>query len=558
MMSFVEELEILGSRIDELGDDAGSAAGADVNPERETREAVGRILDVAMTPMNVVKQLHEMLNVLMEISWLRVKNKGAIFVANGRRELVMVAQKGLDGALHATCAKIRFGQCLCGQAAQEKRIIMKNCVDHDHHITFEGMTDHGHYCVPLLDNQDEIIGVMVLYLKAGHQGSEEEQSLMKMLGRVASGVLLNRTLGLRAQINRIRLEHAQFDVIHKLVAASEYRDNETGEHIKRMARYSVVLGRGLGLSRSELKTLEMAAPLHDIGKIGVPDRILLKQGKLTDEERGEMQSHTTIGSGILVGIHPLLVTGRQIAVSHHEKWDGTGYPNGLKGEDIPLAGRICALADVFDALTSARPYKEAWPFDKAVAWIVDKSGTHFDPAVVRAFVDGLDEIREIYLIYGEGHADEDCTRLPDTIQVQEPVMCWDESMSVGVASIDKQHQFLINLINRVHYAIEAYRPRDIVDALLAMKSYAEVHFDEEEKLMEEAGYPDLEKHRRIHHSFFHKTESFLSELEESPLAICTETGHYLTRWLMDHIKGEDRGYIPYVLSRAQDVEPVST
>jgi putative two-component system response regulator len=133
--------------------------------------------------------------------------------------------------------------------------------------------------------------------------------------------------------------------------------------------------------------LRLAAPLHDVGKIGIPDRVLLKPGKLTPEEMNIMRSHTTIGGDILAGSRfPVLQLARQIAISHHERWDGTGYPQGLSGESIPVAARITALADVFDALTHARPYKEAWPIERAIDTIKQESGCHFDPMLVSAFL----------------------------------------------------------------------------------------------------------------------------------------------------------------------------
>jgi putative two-component system response regulator len=183
-----------------------------------------------------------------------------------------------------------------------------------------------------------------------------------------------------------RLKEASLEVIWRLTAASEYRDNETGEHIKRMSHYSAEIARTMGLKGKTVETLLYAAPLHDIGKIGIPDSILLKPGKLDQKEWETMKSHTIIGANILKGSAIGFVRmGEVIALSHHEKWDGSGYPNGLKGRQIPLVGRIVALADVFDALTSKRPYKEAFPVEEAERIITETSGSHFDPDVVAAF-----------------------------------------------------------------------------------------------------------------------------------------------------------------------------
>jgi len=204
-------------------------------------------------------------------------------------------------------------------------------------------------------------------------------------------VLERKVMERTAEINETRLQ-----IIQCLGAASEYRDEETGTHIFRMSQYSRIIALAAGLSELEADRLWQAAPMHDVGKIGIPDRILLKPGKLDADEWAIMKTHTMIGAKI-IGNHPseLLTLARQVAVSHHEKWDGTGYPLGLAGEEIPLAGRIVMLADVFDALTSDRPYKRAWSDAAAIAEINATSGQHFDPKLVLAFMKALPEILKV-------------------------------------------------------------------------------------------------------------------------------------------------------------------
>ena len=195
-----------------------------------------------------------------------------------------------------------------------------------------------------------------------------------------------------SQATRALMEREE-EIIYRLSLAAEYRDSETGSHIARMARYCLLIAEGLGLDPEDCRTLYLAAPMHDIGKIAVADSILLKPGKLTAEERAVMEYHTLHGYKILSGSKsPLIRVAAEIAVSHHERWDGTGYPNRLKGTDIPLFGRMAAIADVFDALTSERPYKAAWSPEKARASIIEASGTHFDPDCVAAFLACWDEI----------------------------------------------------------------------------------------------------------------------------------------------------------------------
>jgi len=186
------------------------------------------------------------------------------------------------------------------------------------------------------------------------------------------------------------------ETLLRLAKAGEYRDEDTGNHILRMARYSRLIAEYLGLPGADCDEIEFAAPMHDIGKIGVPDHILLKQGKLTAEEWELMKQHTTIGQSILSGSESRYIQmGSVIALNHHEKFDGSGYPNGLAGEAIPLQARIVAVADVYDALRSRRPYKPGWSREEAAAYIADQAGKHFDPACVEAFLCQLERVYEI-------------------------------------------------------------------------------------------------------------------------------------------------------------------
>lgn len=192
------------------------------------------------------------------------------------------------------------------------------------------------------------------------------------------------------------MRKSQAEMLLRLGRAAEYRDGETGAHIARMSRYCAAIGRQLGLPEEECELLMNASTMHDIGKIGVPDAVLLKAGGLDAEEWRKMKAHVEIGSELLSGGTSKLVKAAEIiARTHHEKWDGTGYPNQLCGKEIPLYGRIAAIADVFDALTSERPYKPAWTPDEAVEEIRAQAGRHFDPAIVEVFVLALPNILEI-------------------------------------------------------------------------------------------------------------------------------------------------------------------
>jgi putative two-component system response regulator len=195
---------------------------------------------------------------------------------------------------------------------------------------------------------------------------------------------------------------ANAPVVQRLGRAAEYRDNETGFHILRMSHTTALLARHLGWDLEQCELLLHASPMHDIGKIGIPDSILLKPGVLDSAEWAIMKSHTLIGANILEGDgSELLTLAREIALTHHEKWDGSGYPNGLKGEAIPISGRMVAIADVFDALTSERPYKKAWSVEAALDYIRKNRGTHFDPNIVDLFLRLLPEILAIRARYAE-------------------------------------------------------------------------------------------------------------------------------------------------------------
>jgi hypothetical protein len=190
-----------------------------------------------------------------------------------------------------------------------------------------------------------------------------------------------------------QLREAQLEIVRRLGQAAEWRDLDTAFHIDRMSRLSHHLALAAGMSAADAEMLLHASAMHDVGKIGIPDRVLLKPGPLDPDEWEIMKTHARIGADILSGSKvPLLQMAEQIALTHHEKWDGSGYPRGLAGEEIPLVGRICAICDVFDALTSKRPYKDAWPLDVALEEIRSQSGQHFDPHLVELFLEFVPEL----------------------------------------------------------------------------------------------------------------------------------------------------------------------
>jgi len=253
--------------------------------------------------------------------------------------------------------------------------------------------------IPMKDQNDEVIGVLQLINAQNGKGEvvsfdKRYESLVESLASQAAVAVTNAKL-------TEDIKKAHLDTIWRLSVAAEYRDEDTASHIRRISNYSFILAEELGQPPDWCELLFYASPMHDIGKIGVPDSILLKPDVLSDEERKVMMEHTEIGANILAGSDELLLKmSGKIALTHHEKWDGTGYPRNLISTEIPLSGRIVALADVFDALISKRCYKTAFPLNKVNGIITEERGKHFDPDIVDAFFssyDGFIAVQKKYL-----------------------------------------------------------------------------------------------------------------------------------------------------------------
>ena len=234
----------------------------------------------------------------------------------------------------------------------------------------------------------------LLRMKKYHDELKDYQEHLQQMVAEKTGALRSALSALEHA--RLATVQAHMETIHKLSAAAEYKDEDTGSHIMRMSRYCALIARAHGMGEDEVDLILNSSPMHDIGKMGIPDAILLKPGKLNDEEWVVMRRHTIIGAKILRGgSSKYLEAGAEIALSHHEKWDGSGYPNGLAGDAIPLSGRISAVADVFDALTSKRPYKSALSNERSLEIMAAGRGTHFDPELYDLFIANFDEVLKI-------------------------------------------------------------------------------------------------------------------------------------------------------------------
>jgi putative two-component system response regulator len=272
-------------------------------------------------------------------------------------------------------------------------------------VMMPGMT--GHETCQRLKANSSTASIPVIFVTALTDAEDEvigfDVGAVDYINKPVSAPILRARV--RTHLSLVHLDElreSRLEIVQRLGRAAEYKDTETGYHVLRMSHYAAILARVIGQHPDWVDDLLAAAPMHDIGKIGIPDSILTKPGKLTPEEWVVMQTHPVIGAEI-IGQHSdsMLRMAYKAAMTHHEKWNGTGYPRGLKGEEIPLEGRLVAVADVFDALTSARPYKRPWSNEEAAAFITSEAGHHFDPHVVEAFVRALPELLEVQKLYAD-------------------------------------------------------------------------------------------------------------------------------------------------------------
>lgn len=362
-------------------------------------------------------------------------------------------------------------------------------------------------------------------------------SLDKALQPWQRGVLqtFSNMIGLaidRAQMAQqlLRTQHA---TIITLSTLAEYRDVDTCEHVVGVASMTTEIAYMLAHENSEidasfLEQVGLASILHDTGKVAIPDSILLKPGPLDVDERREMEQHTVLGYDMLISAarrtddNGLLTMSAQVARHHHERFDGKGYPDGLRGEEIPLAARIVALVDVYHALVGKRSYKLPWPQEKALELIRSESGHHFDPRVVDALV-RLDDLRTA------------------TRHIQ-----WSGAMSVGNEDLDGDHQRLIEIINRL-WTAESMGNRQIIEFVLDdLVKYTELHFAREEQLLEQVGFAEMQSHIKSHRAICRHLEKIRWEYFQG-IRDDIRSGllEFLTDWLKKHILEEDRAYSRY-------------
>ena len=480
--------------------------------------------------------LERLFGILSNDRDLPLESRSAIVLLNPRGRYFQVAQFGMEPAWK-TQLRWDFGSFVTATIAQG---CLVETVRFSAGVVGEHPLQQRLLLLPLrIDGQG--IGYAVLFVPLDYQPLSIHLDSMNDLARALSSLVHRALTNETLRIRELELEEARADAIRSLGVASEYRDNETGWHIMRMTNFAQAIAKAMGLSAEQRELLYITAPMHDVGKIGIADAVLLKPGKLTVDEFEVMKTHTNIGVTILTGNDALIAAARDIAGSHHERWDGKGYPQGLVGEQIPILARVCSVADVFDALTSSRPYKKAWTVEEASDWIISESGKHFEPAIVEAFKIAMPEILRVRELYRDDIIDpKQELKLPPLPPRENEWASWDDSLSVGIDIIDEHHRYLFDLINDLYDVVINKRgTREVARLIKALDAYAKVHFRSEEMMMTHYGFEGIKRQEQQHHAFEAKIREFYEELHANPLVAQFDVLSYLRDWLMKHILLED-------------------
>jgi len=514
---------------------------------------VGMVL-TASEVISMKSQFEEIFKRVRSIPWMHATGEGAVLLCDEAGELTPVlAQGNLPNV--EQCARVSGATCLCKQVAGVRRPTY--VADSSRFSCFRGREEaRGIHILPLM-RDGKPLGVMLLCVPAGHEPGADEMEFAGELAITAGALASRRLMEAVLEIKNYEVHEAHSEVIRLLGLAGEYRDIETGMHVFRVGQYARSIARAAGVGAEEAEILFEAAPMHDIGKVGIPDSLLRKRGSLTPEEIVAMQEHTMIGEQILQGRARVIEAARIIAGSHHERWDGKGYPRGLKGEQIPLFGRICAVADVFDALGQPRPYKRAWGEDEIERYIRKNAGAQFDPKLVKSFFSILPEILRLQTLYGDS-----TTLLREPVHltpfppVQTGILKWSDAFSVRVPIIDEHHRYLLDLTNAVWDALHGSgKAADLARTLKALENYTKLHFSEEERLMARYHYVHLEEHARLHRQFVASLERSWESLRKNPIVSGMKTFSFLSGWLVKHVQGADATAFRTILPEiARDTE----
>lgn len=498
------------------------------------RSAVFELTLTGNTALGLDAMLEKLLAELSRGHDLPIERRCVIVLTNSQWKYFQVAQAGMEPAWNASA----FWQSPSfDRAVALPGSLLKTFQPDDPAI----QNEKSQLLLLPLNEEDKHLGYLILFVPCSCQPLPAHIDFYMELAYAVSGFVQRAQAHEIQQVYKHELEEAHAQAIQSLGVASEYRDSGTGWHIMRMSNIALAIAKALRLPANQMELLYVAAPMHDVGKIGIADGILLKRGKLTQDEFAIMKTHTSIGVSILGGSDPMMVAAREIAGAHHERWDGIGYPAGLAGEQIPMLARISAVADVFDALTSIRPYKQAWSIEEAASFIASESGKSFDPAVVRAFEAAMPEILRIRELYRDEIID------PNKHLTQPPLpqranawIKWQDDFRIGIDVIDEHHRYLFNLINDLFNVISnRHGSHEIARLLKATVAYAKVHFRTEEKMMEHYGFEDLQRHEKQHQAFETKAHELYENLYVNPLVVQFNALFFLRDWLVHHICAED-------------------
>lgn len=343
----------------------------------QIQTTINNILTISVSSTSFHNKIENMLNALFDVDWLSLERKGCLFLVNEKNPSVLdlVVSQGFTEEL-GLCKEIPFGLCLCGRCALEKKTIFKNHIDRDHDIPLSSVRDHGHYCLPLLNNDGELLGVINLYVAYNHPYHLEEEKFLNAVGHIFALTIERHQTQDRIIKQNANLQHNVDATVNAISHMGETRDPYTAGHQGRVAILAARIAENMGLSKKIIDTVYLSGILHDIGKIAIPAEILAKPGKLTPAEFQLIKEHSQTSYEILKGI-PFETPIADIVHQHHEKPDGTGYPRGLSEYDILLEAKILAVADVFEALASHRPYRPSLGLEKATEVLENGRGTHF-------------------------------------------------------------------------------------------------------------------------------------------------------------------------------------
>lgn len=351
----------------------------------DSQIAINLLLSLALQEISLEEYLNQVLELILGISWLTFEQIGAIFlVEDDPGVLVMKVQNNLSPLLLERCLRVPFGTCLCGQAALKGRIQFASCLDERHTTTYEGIRPHGHYCIPII-SKETILGVINLYVKDGHQRNQSEEVFLTAIANTLAGIILRKKAedALKQGITNLRLTLE--GTVKTLAIITEKRDPYTAGHQQRVAELASNIAREMGLPAEQIESIRIAGTLHDIGKISIPSDILNKPSELTELEKALIFTHPQAGYDMLRTI-PFSFPAAEIILQHHERIDGSGYPNGIKGDAILLEAKIIAVADVVEAMLSHRPYRPALSLEEALYEINRHRNSLFDAEVVDACI----------------------------------------------------------------------------------------------------------------------------------------------------------------------------